>query len=131
MIRLARHVDADAIARIYNHYIEHTVISFEEDPVDATEMIRRMGDPAGPWPWLVALDPESAQDGDSESQTIIGYAYASQWSGRAAYRKAAEMSVYLAHDHVARGVGSALYARLLEELRARDIQHGHRRCRST
>ena len=57
MIRTCTAADANAIAEIYNHYILHTNVTFEEEPVDAAEMARRMQTVrAASLPWLVAED---------------------------------------------------------------------------
>jgi L-amino acid N-acyltransferase YncA len=108
-IRDARVDDAEAIASIYNHYVLTTSISFEETEVAAIDMAARVADvQAGGLPWLVA-----EIDG-----VIAGYAYASKWRVRHAYRFSAETSVYLAHEAAGKGIGGALYRVLLERLRA-------------
>ena len=109
MIRLAADADADALARIYNHYVAETVVTFEEQPVAPDEMARRAAEvlEAG-LPWLVA----------DEADGVVGFAYASKWKGRCAYRFAVETTVYLAPEAVGRGLGTALYVELLERVRA-------------
>lgn len=100
--------DAAAIAAIYNHYVESTVISFEEAPVAADTMAARIADvQQGELPWLVAL-----VDGK-----IAGYAYATKWRVRAAYRFSVESSVYIDKDSAGLGLGTALYTALIERLR--------------
>lgn len=54
MIRPATPEDAGPIAAIYNHYIEQTVVTFEEAPVAADEMRRRLEAHLPDDPWLVA-----------------------------------------------------------------------------
>lgn len=111
MIRPATPADADAIAEHYNHYIRHTVITFEEEPIDGAEIAQRMRDVAeAGWPWLVACDPE-------RSGAVVGWAYASKWGKRCSYRHSVETSVYLADGATGRGWGSQLYAALLSLLR--------------
>ncbi|MCU0626482.1 MAG: N-acetyltransferase family protein [Gemmatimonadaceae bacterium] len=111
-VRDAVPADADAIAAIYNHYVTETTITFEEEAIDGDELRRRMAAVhAASLPYLVAeLDGR-----------IGGYAYATKWKERVGYRFSAEISVYLAHDLGGRGLGSALYAALLERLRARGV----------
>ncbi len=58
-------------------------------------------------PWLVA----QSRDG------VIGFAYASAWKGRCAYRYSVESTVYLEPGAAGRGLGTALYSALLERLR--------------
>lgn len=106
-IRSAQSTDADAIARIYNPYILNTIVTFEEMPVDANTMAARIEETAAAGlPWLVA-------DIDGE---VVGYAYASRWRTRSAYRHSVESTVYLATDRVRSGIGSRLYAQLLNDL---------------
>jgi phosphinothricin acetyltransferase len=103
MIRSATVVDADAIARIYNYYIEETIITFEEETIDAAEIVRRMGHPPDDFPWFVY----------EEEGAIIGYAYAAPWRTRISYRYSAESSVYLAPERIGSGVGTSLYEQLI------------------
>ena len=108
-VRPASPADAGAVAGIYNHYIADTVVTFEEEPVSAAEMVRRIADVQSvPLPWLV-----SEVDGG-----VVGYAYATKWRPRYGYRFSTEVSVYLAPGISGRGIGSALYSRLFDELRA-------------
>jgi L-amino acid N-acyltransferase YncA len=112
MIRAATSADAEAIAGIYNHYITHTVVTFEEEVVAAAEIARRMEEVrAASLPWLVA-----EQDG-----RVVGYAYASRWRSRIGYRFATEITVYLDPAHPGRGIGSSLYGRLFPLLQERKL----------
>ncbi len=110
VIRQIKPADIQAVTRIYNHYIEHSTSTFEEQLLtekDMEERIRRIteGDSAS-YPWLVACQGEET----------IGFAYASPWKERSAYRFACETSIYLHPDHHTRGTGSALYTQLLDQL---------------
>ena len=112
LIRHVTNADAPSIAGIYNHYVENTAISFEESAVSAHAMAGRIGDvTAASFPWLVA-----ERDGQ-----VVGYAYATKWKARGAYRFSAECTVYLAPGVVGAGLGSELYAALFAELRSRQI----------
>ena len=111
-IRSASAADADTLARIYNYYVENTVISFEEEPVSAQAMAARVSEvQALSLPWLVAEVDEK----------VVGYAYANKWKVRSAYRHSVETTIYLEHGRAGRGVGRTLYAALLPHLRARGI----------
>lgn len=111
-IRPARDGDAAALARIYNHYIAGTCITFETEPVAAAEMARRVVDTAGDGlPWLVAC----------RAGEVTGYAYASKWKGRCAYRYTAEVTVYLDPAMTGQGIGRLLYIALVEDLRTRGM----------
>lgn len=100
--------DAAAIATIYAPYVRDTAITFERDPPDADEMRRRIVETTARFPWLVAQ-----ADGD-----LAGYAYATGFRARAAYRWVVETTVYVAQGRHGRGIGRALYAPLLDRLRA-------------
>ena len=107
-IRDATSDDAGQICTIYNHYINNTVISFEETPVTIEEIQKRISSvQSGNLPWLVYV----------ENNAVIGYAYASKWQQRSAYRYSVECSVYLKQDVVGNGIGSSLYSELFRRLR--------------
>lgn len=111
MIRHAHPSDALAICAIYNHYVLHTTITFEEIPVSDKEMEQRIATVQENYPWLVY----------EEAGRIIGYAYASQWKPRSAYKHSVETSVYLAPEEKGRGIGRQLYTALIDEFRKTDI----------
>ena len=107
-IRPAAPRDATAIAAIYNHYVAHTCITFETDAVTDADMAQRIDEvQRAELPWLVAV-----QDDD-----VLGYAYASKWKGRCAYRFSVESTVYLDPARTGQGIGKPLYAALIERLR--------------
>jgi L-amino acid N-acyltransferase YncA len=108
MIRPAVAADAEAIARIYGHYVAASLITFEEQPVSSEDMAARMAEvAAGGFPWLVA-----EADG-----IIAGYAYAATWKGRCAYRFCVESTIYLLAGRMRQGIGTRLYQELLQRLR--------------
>ena len=108
IVRAVTPADAGAVAAIYNHYVLQTVVTFEEEPITAAEISRRIDEVrAGSLPWFVA----------ERAGAIAGYAYASRWRARSAYRFSSEVTVYLAPEQGRRGIGSALYAELLTALR--------------
>lgn len=108
IIRSASTEDAAAVASIYNHYVEHSIITFEEASVSDREMAERMANVVASFPWLVA----------EEGGRVLGYAYAARWGTRCSYRLSAEASIYLAPDQTGRGRGRALYRELIARLRS-------------
>ena len=111
MIRPAVPADAAALAAIYNPFVAHTTITFEEEQVRPPEMARRIEEVLLVLPWLV-------EEVDGQIQ---GYAYASPWKARSAYRFTVESTVYVSPDAARRGVGERLYRALLEDLRRRGV----------
>lgn len=107
-IRPYRDGDEVAIADIYRHYILHTTVTFEEEPLTPGAMRERiLGCVNAGHPWLIWED---------EGGDVQGYAYAGPYHHRAAYRHTVESSVYLRHGQQQRGLGQALYAALLDHL---------------
>ncbi len=114
IIRKIASEDIEHVTRIYNHYIATTVISFEEEPISVTEMTQRIDQVSVlELPWLVA-------DIDGK---IVGYAYASQWKTRSAYRFTTELSIYLDIDVQGQGIGKALCTALLDTLKNQGIKN--------
>lgn len=108
-VRQATAADAAAIAAIYAPAVLHGTASYEEEPPDAAEMARRVAEVQGKGlPWLVA----------AEGDRVLGYAYASPFRTRPAYRFTIENSVYVAEGAQGRGVGRRLMQELLERCRA-------------
>lgn len=106
-VRLATDADMPAITAIYAHHVATGTASFELTPPDVAEMRRRRDEIAARGlPYLVA----SAQDAPS---TVAGYAYASMYRARAAYRHTLEDSVYVDAAYSGRGVGRALLTALV------------------
>lgn len=110
MIRSVQKSDAAAIAEIYNHYVENTIITFEYDRVDAAVIESRIATITGAkFPWICCLD--------SESNGLLGYAYAGPWRTRAAYRYVVESAIYLRDGVQGQGIGQSLYRELFRLLR--------------
>jgi L-amino acid N-acyltransferase YncA len=105
-IRTATADDARQIAAIYAPYVLETWISFEEVPPSESEMRDRISNGLRTYPWLVA-------DQDS---TIEGYCFGSVHRSRSGYRWSPEVTVYVRRATHRRGIGVALYTRLLELL---------------
>jgi len=106
LVRAALLKDAPAIAEIYAPIVRDTSISFEIDPPDAELMAERIRGGSATHPWLVA-----ELDG-----MVVGYAYASRFRDRPAYRWSVEVSAYVSESMRGRGIGRSLHQALLEIL---------------
>jgi L-amino acid N-acyltransferase YncA len=105
VIRPATPADIPAITRIYAHAVKTGTASFELDPPDEAEMTRRMKAVIdGKFPYLVA-----EVDG-----AVAGYAYASLYRSRPAYRFTVEDSVYVMPEMHGQGIGKALLKKLID-----------------
>jgi phosphinothricin acetyltransferase len=104
-IRSANETDAAAVGAIYGHHVLHGFGTFEEVPPTDADMAGRIAAVLKlGLPYLVAED---------EADRVQGFAYASLFRPRAAYRYTAEESVYIRPDMVGRGVGKALVAEVI------------------
>ncbi|MFJ2994390.1 GNAT family N-acetyltransferase [Pandoraea sp. NPDC087047] len=103
-IRAVREDDLPAITAIYAHHVRTGSASFEEIPPDEAEMRARCAKvlDAG-LPYLVA----------ERHGKVLGYAYATYYRPRSAYRFTLEDSVYIAADAIGEGVGRALLLTLI------------------
>lgn len=100
VVRDSADSDLAAIQAIYAHHVEHGFGSFEEVPPSLAEMAeRRSGVLARGLPYLAA---------QSEG-AVLGYAYASAFRPRAAYRYSLEDSIYVAPDAAGRGGASGAF----------------------
>ncbi|WNJ90725.1 N-acetyltransferase family protein [Bosea sp. 685] len=112
-IRPAGPADIPAITAIYAHAVLHGTASWEVEPPDEAEMLRRQeAILAGGYPYLVA-ERDRAQ---------LGYAYAGAYRPRPAYRATVENSIYIAPAAQGSGVGGALLAALIEACAARGFR---------
>ena len=108
MIRPATPADAAAIAAIYNYYVVHTIVTFEEEEISTKEMAQRITEVQGAGrPWFVW----------EEAGKVLGYSYASGWKSRCSYRFSLETTVYLDQAATGRGLGTQLYSALIDSLR--------------
>lgn len=107
MIRTAKIEDAAGIADIYNYYIGNTDITFETNPILATEMHNRIQSVSARYPFLVY----------EESDRILGYCYASVWKKREAYRHTVESTIYTDRAYHGKGIGTMLMETLVKELK--------------
>ncbi len=104
MIDEVTEADAEAIAALYNPYVLNSRVTFEIDPVSTAEMAQRIRSITLSYPWIAWR----------EEGRLLGYAYLARFRSRAAYDHVAESSVYLLPDATGRGIGTALYRKLIE-----------------
>src|SRR5882724_2184641 len=107
-IRSFMREDGAQIVEIYNHYIATSRATFETEPIDVDEMVRRMDDLyVGGYPFLVC----------EENDEIVGYAYGHQFRQRRAYRRSIEVSVYTKPGHEGKHIGTMLYEKLFSDIK--------------
>jgi L-amino acid N-acyltransferase YncA len=104
--------DAAACAEIYAPHVEGGVASFEERVPATPELAERIKRYGGSHAWLVA----------EREGKVVGYAFATPFKERPAYRWSTSVSVYIAEEARGRGVGRALYESLFARLRERGFR---------
>lgn len=108
-IRPATPADIPAIAAIYGEAVRTGTASFELTPPGAAEMTRRHAAiTESGYPYLIM----------EEDGALLGYAYASAFRPRVAYRHTVENSIYVAPFAQGRGVGRALLEALIAQCEA-------------
>jgi phosphinothricin acetyltransferase len=104
-IRDASPDDAAAVHAIYAHHVLHGTASYDIEPPQLEQIREKIAWVLGEtWPFLIA-----ERDG-----AVAGYAYATRFRDRAAYRFTCEDSIYVHPEQMGRGIGRALLELLVE-----------------
>ncbi len=111
--RIATPADADGILEIYRPYIESTAITFETVVPTSEQFRARVEGVLAQYPYLVA---------EAEGK-LLGYAYASAYRARAGFLWTPELSVYVRQGYHGNGIGTRLFAALLDLLRMQGYQN--------
>ena len=116
--RVARADDLPALTRIYNHYVEHTHVTFDLEPFTVDERQEWFSHYAetGRHRLLVA---------ESANGEVVGYATSGRFRDKPAYGPSVETTVYCSPSAVGHGVGSALYSALFEALQGADVHRAY------
>jgi phosphinothricin acetyltransferase len=112
-VRRAERRDLARVTEIYNHYVETTSITFDVTPY--TEAERE--------PWFAQFGARGRHQlfVAERAGRVVGYAGSLQFRAKAAYETSVELTIYVAPDERARGLGPRLYAALFEALRGEDV----------
>ncbi len=111
IIREVHLEDAVRLVEIYSYYVLNTAVSFEYTVPTTEEFEDRIRHIVEKYPYLVC----------EVNDKIVGYAYASAYSGRDAYAWTVTTSIYLDKDYRRQGIGTALYEKLENRLREQGI----------
>ncbi|PIO98352.1 GNAT family N-acetyltransferase [Pleomorphomonas carboxyditropha] len=112
-IRPARSGDIPAIAAIYQEAVRTGTASWELEPPTEAEMLRRFETiTGGGYPYLVA----------EMGGTLAGYAYASAYRPRLAYRFTVENSIYVDPARQGQGIGRRLLQALIDDCARRGFR---------
>jgi phosphinothricin acetyltransferase len=117
LVRSATADDLRRINDIYNHYVVHSVATFDIEPITLElrgEWFSHYST-SGPHRLLVA----------DEDGIVVGYASSSPFRPRAAYSTSVETSVYMDPDRLGLGIGSLLYEQLFDGLKGEDLHRAY------
>jgi len=108
--------DLPALTALYNHYVEHTHVTFDTEPFTVEQRQAWFSHYAvtGRHRLLVAVGADE----------VVGYATSSRFRDKAAYDPSVETTVYCRPGVVGAGVGTALYAALFDALRVGTLAPG-------
>lgn len=101
--------DVPAITAIYRHYVETTAITFDTEPPDELAMAEKFGHLQQLGHPLIVAEAAGG---------VLGYAYASTYRPRPAYRFTCEDSIYIHPDATGRGLGKVMLTELLARAKA-------------
>jgi len=107
-IRIASASDAQKVHETYEHYIQHTLATFNESNKTVAERAREIETLLVNYPFLIAED---------DLGRFLGFACAEPFRPQSGYRYTVELTIYL-HPEAPRrqGIGAKLYDRLLQML---------------
>ncbi|MEZ4215100.1 MAG: N-acetyltransferase family protein [Myxococcota bacterium] len=116
-IRAGRDGDLAPLARLYDHYVEHTAITFDLEPFGVE----------GRRPWLAQFAETGRHrlfvaDVDGEA---VGFASSHGFRPKGAYATSVETSIYLAPGSTGRGIGARLYDALFDALAREDVHRAY------
>jgi L-amino acid N-acyltransferase len=109
LIRLASLDDLKAIREIYNYYVLHSTVTYQDKPWTSEEAIK----------WFNEHDVSKPVTVAERDGVIVGYGALGGFRIKSGYRFTVEHSVYVHPDRHRQGIGSALLADLIR--RAREL----------
>ena len=112
MIRKATLADTSALLEIYNYYVMHTTVTFDEVALSLNAFIEKLELILKDYPCIVFED----------NNEILGFAYGSKFRPKPAYNYTVESTVYVKNGAHGKQIGSKLYTELIEQLKQRNFK---------
>jgi phosphinothricin acetyltransferase len=113
-IRPGRAADLESIAAIYNHYVEHSSVTFDVDSVRTADRESWLHEHSGGGRYRLLVATDEGR--------LVGWSTTSPFRPRAAYGTTVESSVYCSPRDVGRRIGTQLYAALFDAIADEDIE---------
>lgn len=108
VVRDAASDDAEALARIYNHYIATSTVTFDTEPKTREERAV----------WIASHGPSHPAVVAEIDGVVVGFGALSPWATRPAWSRTVEVSSYVAEEWRRQGVGAALMDALVDRATA-------------
>lgn len=105
--------DFSEIQKIYAYYVDNTTISLEETAPGKAELMSR---------WKASIDKSLPYLVAKINGKVAGYAYATSYRPRSAYRFTVEESVYIAADFHGQGIGRILLEEIITRCREKGFK---------
>ncbi|GAL64048.1 GNAT family N-acetyltransferase [Algibacter lectus] len=112
MIRKATLADTSTLLEIYNYYVIHTTVTFDESALSLSAFTEKLELILKDYPCIVFED----------NNEILGFAYGSKFRPKPAYNYTVESTVYVKNGAHGKQIGSKLYTELLEQLKQRNFK---------
>lgn len=116
-IRQAVIGDLYHVNAIYNHYVEHSSITFDLTPWSMTQRLR--------WYKSTIVKQKNTLLIATKNNDVIGFAYNGAFKQKQAYDSSTELTVYKAINCKEKGVGRALYRHLLTAIRHQEYHRAY------
>ena len=110
-IRLATPQDLNAISEIYNYYVLHSTTTYQTEPETSDDRCA----------WFQCRGPAHPVTVAECGGEVLGWAALSPFHSRSAYSHTVENSIYVCHEGLRKGIGSALLSDLIQ--RAAGLGH--------
>lgn len=104
IIRKVQASDAPSIVELYSFYVLNSTVTFDSVPPSIEKTAELIKEISESYPFLVAID---------SNYRLIGYAYAHSWKEKAAYSRTWELTIYIAENETAHGIGHELARQLI------------------
>ena len=115
-IRQAIPRDHQSILDIYNHYVVHSHVTFDVEPLALSDRSR----------WFALFAPSGRHRMFvADAGTIVGYACSTPFRPKEAYATSVETTVYVDPAHTGKGIGHRVYASLLRALEGEDAHRAY------
>jgi len=104
--------DLDEVKAIYDWFIANSTATFHTEPITHEQLKT----------FLYVGDPVYRSYLIRHSGAVAGYCFLTKYKDRPAYRRCAEITIYLRPEFQGKGIGSAALKRLIEDAKANDFK---------